>query len=102
MNIKQTTTSATDVMLQQLTDSGIFCQKEVLTTTEAAKYLGLSKSYLYKLTMNRQIPHYKPTGKVCYFNRQELETWLQSNRVATDTELNQQATAYCQRKGGVL
>lgn len=58
----------------------IFCVKEVLTSDEAARYMGMSKSYLYKLTMNQQIPHYKPTGKLCYFNRRELEQWLQKNR----------------------
>lgn len=74
--------------------------KEVLTSDEAARYMGVSKSYLYKLTMRRQIPHYKPMGKMCYFKRAELEQWLQTNRVATDDELRQQANAYCMKKGG--
>ena len=74
----------------------IFCTKEVLTSDEAAKYMGVSKSYLYKLTMRQQIPHYKPMGKMCYFNRLELEQW----RVSTSTEISQQAAAYCMRKGG--
>jgi excisionase family DNA binding protein len=75
--------------------------KEVLTSDEAAQYMGISKSYLYKLTMKKQIPHYKPLGKMCYFNREELEQWLQSNRVATSVELSQQAQAYCMKKGGM-
>ena len=74
--------------------------KEVLTSDEAARYMGVSKSYLYKLTMRQQIPHYKPMGKMCYFNRVELESWLQSNRVATADEISQQAQNYCMRKGG--
>ncbi len=74
--------------------------KEVLTSDEAAKYMGISKSYLYKLTMTQQIPHYKPMGKMCYFNRLELESWLQSNRVATANEIEQQAQNYCMKKGG--
>ena len=74
--------------------------KEVLTSDEAASYMGVSKSYLYKLTMEKKIPHYKPMGKMVYFNRQELEYWLQANRVATDEELSQQAQAYCMKKGG--
>lgn len=74
--------------------------KEVLTSDEAASYMGVSKSYLYKLTMEKKIPHYKPMGKMVYFNRQELEYWLQANRVATDDELNQDAQAYCIKKGG--
>ena len=75
--------------------------KEVLTTEEAAMYLGVSKSCLYKWTMSRAIPHYKsPTGKMCFFNRKELEIWMQSNRVATDEELTQQAQSYNIKKGG--
>ena len=79
----------------------IMCQKEVLTSDEAAAYMGVSKSYLYKLTMKKELPHYKPSGKMVYFNRVELEQWLQENRCATDKELEQQAQTYCQRKGGV-
>ena len=84
-----------------VTANTIFCTKEVLTSDEAAKYMGISKSYLYKLTMKQQIPHYKPMGKMCYFNRLELEGWLQGNRIATDSELNQQAQDYCMKKGGL-
>ena len=65
--------------------------KEVLTFDEAAIFTGLSKSYLYKLTSTRQIPHYKPTGKMVYFNRIELEAWLQTNRVSTTKELDSPA-----------
>lgn len=71
--------------------------KEVLTSDEAASYMGVSKAYLYKLTMGRKIPHYKPMGKMVYFNRQELEQWLQANRVATDEEIRQQALDYCRK-----
>ena len=83
-----------------ITANTIFCTKEVLTSDEAAKYMGVSKSYLYKLTMRQQIPHYKPMGKMCYFNRLELEQWLQNNRVSTSTEISQQAQTYCMKKGG--
>lgn len=79
----------------------IFTTKEVLTTEEAAAYMGMRKSYLYKLTMNKKIPHYKPMGKVVYFQRKELEAWLLSNRVATDEELSEKAQDYCTRKGGI-
>lgn len=89
--------------LQELSDlvaeKTIFCTKEVLTSEEVARYMGVSRSYLYKLTMRREIPHYKQKGKICYFNRQEVEQWLQSNRVATDTELNNQANNYCMKGG---
>ncbi len=76
--------------------------KEVLTSDEAAMYLGVSKSCLYKWTMNRTIPHYKsPNGKLNYFNRVELEQWMQSVRVKTDDELEQEAQRYRLKKGGL-
>lgn len=74
-----------------ITANIIVTQKEVLTSEEAAKYLGVSLSCLYKWTMNRQIPHYKPSGKLCFFNRKEIEAWMQSCKVATNDELEQQA-----------
>ena len=84
-----------------ITANIIGTQKEVLTSDEAAKYLGVSKSCLYKWTMNRQIPHYKsPSGKMCFFNRAEVEAWMQSCRVATADEISQQAQAISMKKGG--
>lgn len=81
-----------------VTTNTIFTTKEVLTSEEAARYMGISKSYLYKLTMKGEIPHFKPMGKMCYFNRAELEQWLQSNRVATTAELADRANKYCMKK----
>lgn len=83
-----------------ITANIISTTKEVLTSDEAARYMGVSKSYLYKLTMMQKIPHYKPMGKMCYFNRLELEKWLQSNRVSTANEISQRAQSYCMGKGG--
>jgi excisionase family DNA binding protein len=85
---------------KEVVNNTIFCTKAMLTSDEAAAYMGIAKSYLYKLTMKQVIPHYKPMGKMCYFNRVELESWLQSNRVATADEISQQAQTYCMRKGG--
>lgn len=106
---RQSKTIIIEVMAEELkqvadliTANTIFCTKEVLTSDEAAKYMGVSKSYLYKLTMRQQIPHFKPMGKMCYFNRLELEKWLQSNKVATATEISDRAAAYCNKKGGNL
>ena len=69
--------------------------KEILTTEEAAKFLSVSKSYLYKQTSAQAIPHYKPTGKRCYFKRSELEAWILAGRISTKSEIVQRANAYC-------
>lgn len=78
----------------------VYCTKAVLTATEAAAYLGVSLSCLYKWTMNRTIPHFKPNGKLVYFEREELEKWMMSNRVATEQELEQKAQTLASKKGG--
>lgn len=69
--------------------------KEVLTLTEAAEYMGMSKNYLYRLTSARQIPHYKPNGKMIYFDKNDLILWLKSNPVHTEEQLNNMARVYC-------
>ena len=74
--------------------------KRVLNSKEAASYMGISLSYLHKLTMRRAIPHYKPLGKLLFFDRNELNEWLKRCRVATDEELTRQANDYC-KKGGI-
>ena len=67
---------------------------EMLTTKEAAEFLGLSVGYLYKLTMQKKIPYYKPFGNRCYFKRDELAQILQSNRIATVEETQRQAVVH--------
>ncbi len=86
------------IIADAVTDKVIFCTKEVLTADEVVRYMGISKSYLYKLTMKQEIPHYKPMGKMCYFNRLELEQWLQCNRVSTCAELAERAQAFFLKK----
>lgn len=69
--------------------------KEILTIEEAAEFLSVSKSYLYKQTSAQAIPHYKPTGKRYYFKRSELEAWILAGRISTKSEIAQRANAYC-------
>ena len=66
-------------------------ERNLMTTTEAAKYLGLRPSYLYKLMMRRAIPYYKPNGKLCFFDKSELEAWIKNIRVASQAELDREA-----------
>lgn len=58
----------------------------MLTTKDAAQFLGLSVGYLYKLTMQKKIPYYKPFGNRCYFKKDELQQILEGGRVATAAE----------------
>lgn len=90
-------------MAREVVQNTIFCSKAILTVNEAAAYLGISKNYLYKLTMRKEIPYYRPTGKIIYFDRKELEEWIKANnRISTMQEINEQAQRYCMKKGGAI
>lgn len=58
--------------------------KKILTSQETAVYIGVSLSQLYKMTSTHSIPHYKPRGKMCYFERNELDAWLLQNHNGPD------------------
>lgn len=72
--------------------------KKVLTFAEVVEYTGLSSSYLYKLTASAIIPHSKPNGKVLYFDKDLIDSWLLSNRISTQDELAEKANQYTSRK----
>ena len=72
----------------------LFLTKNVLSFDEASKFLNLSKSYLYKLTSGNLIPHYKPQGKMLFFERADLEAWLRQNPIKTQAQIEQEAQKY--------
>ena len=65
-----------------------------LTLPEAANYLGVSKSHLYKLTFSNRITFYKPAGKLLYFKKSDLNKYLFRNRKASEMELEQKSLDY--------
>lgn len=69
-------------------------ERGLLTTTEAAQYLGVKPSYLYKMMMRRMIPYYKPGGKFCLFSREDLDAWLTSIRIKSQNEIASEAARY--------
>ena len=70
---------------------------DLLSLEAAAKFLGLKKSYLYKLTSTRQIPFYKYGGRLIKFERAALESWRAARLqvIPTQAEQAEQAAAYC-------
>jgi excisionase family DNA binding protein len=54
-------------------------EKDVLNFSDLVTYTGLSKSYLYKLTSQGILPHSKPFGKMLFFDKKEIDTFLMSN-----------------------
>ena len=68
--------------------------KEVLNFNDACSYLDISASHLYKLTSQKSIPHFCPQGKKLYFNRTELDEWLQRNRQTSTDEIETMTANY--------
>lgn len=71
--------------------------KGFLSLAEAADFLGLKKSYLYRLTSTRQIPFFKYGGRIILFERTALENWRASRLQAVPTmaDAEARAAAYC-------
>ncbi len=59
-------------------------EDRAMDISRAAEYLGISRAWLYKLTSNRRITFYKPGGKKLYFLPEDLDEYLQQNRVQAD------------------
>ena len=57
-------------------DSG---KKRLLTTEEAAAFLGITVDGLRGLTHKKLISYYKPNGKNMYFDADELVAWQKKN-----------------------
>ncbi len=72
-------------------------KKEILTLDEAVEYMGVSKSFLYKLTSKGKISHFKPNGKRVFFKRADLNDWMLTNKSETIDELESQTLNYLNR-----
>jgi len=68
---------------------------ERLNLQEASEYLGVSKSYIYKLTHTRMIPFNKFGRRVIFYTK-ELDEWILQNaiRIKTKEEIEKEASEY--------
>jgi len=63
-------------------------KKEHLNMRDAAKFLGVSTSYLYKKSSRKEsIPFYRLGKKLIYYKREDLQKFLESNRQNTCEEI---------------
>ncbi|MCX6155446.1 MAG: DNA-binding protein [Candidatus Kapabacteria bacterium] len=70
-------------------------EKEVLNFSEFLSYTGFSKGYAYKLTSLCKIPHSKPSGKLIFFKKSDVDSWLMRNPVKTTKQIQADADTYC-------
>lgn len=79
------------IEIRQLLTEQVLHQKKILNLEEASHFLGISKSDLYKRTSSNGIPFHKPSGKLIYFLREDLENWMLSNRIESNDEITARA-----------
>lgn len=75
----------------------LLSKKRVLTIPEASAYSGIKESYLYKLTAAGKITHSKPGGKCVYFDIEDLNTYLLSNKKLAPAYLSKVALSYANK-----
>lgn len=63
--------------------------KSLWTLEELCAYTGFKEGYIYKLTSGNTIPHFKPTGKTIFFERDKILIWLKRNEVEGDEAIDQ-------------
>ena len=81
--------------LDQIQKLTLLSAKKMLNMDDVAMLTGLSKNYVYRLTCTHALPFYKPNGKQIYFDREDIEAWMRSNRVDSVAESESAASAYC-------
>ena len=72
----------------KLIEEALYSTKDILNMKEVGQYLDISQSLLYKLTCNGEIPHFKPRGKMIFFEKKELIAWIKKNHYCGTEEVN--------------
>lgn len=62
---------------------------DYINVDELAELLGESKKTIYARVHNRQIPFYKPGGKLLLFKLNEIKGWIESGRHSSVDEIRQ-------------
>ena len=75
----------------EVLENTLSAAKEVLTLEEAALFMGISKSSLYKMTHLHELPFFRPNGKLIYFEKAELLKWMRQNRNMSEAETKEAA-----------
>ena len=83
MQVKELTTVEPEVINERLKsiEETLYTTKDILNMKEVCKYLDISQSLLYKLTCSVEIPHFKPRGKMIFFEKKELIEWIKKSNL---------------------
>tara|TARA_R110002072_G_scaffold37715_18_gene109966 strand:- start:6927 stop:7214 length:288 start_codon:yes stop_codon:yes gene_type:complete len=68
--------------------------KSIYTFQEGCNYCGISPSSMYKHTSANRIRHFKPQGKLIYFQKEDLDNFMLRNPQSTIEEQQDIAASY--------
>lgn len=80
--------------LEAIERNTLLAAKTVLTRRDVALLTGMTTATIYRLTTEHRIPHYKPNGRLLYFDRKEIEDWMKQNRIGTIQEAERTAAKH--------
>ena len=80
-----------DFKFEELREAMELSSKQILTTREAAKFLGLSVDRVYRLAEAGTLPSSRPNGKHLYFSRKALEAWMMGQPRLTTAQIKEKA-----------
>lgn len=66
-------------------------KKKLLSVEELAEFLDVPKSWIYRKTFERKIPHVK-LGKYVRFHPEEIEQWVKEKEVGSFKSLSDEST----------
>ena len=69
-------------------------RKRLLTIAQASIVSGVSISYIQKLVASKKLSHSKPTGKLVFIHRRDLETFLSQNYIPSNDEVESSVADY--------
>ena len=83
IQVKELTTVEPEVINERLKsiEETLYTTKDILNMKEVCQYLDISQSLLYKLTCSGEIPHFKPRGKMIFFEKKELIEWIKKSNL---------------------
>ena len=76
-----------DIRLKNIEKMSVLAAKRMLSVKDVALLTGFAEAYVRKLVQESKLPYYRPMGKMIFFDREEIDSFLRTNRIPSAQEL---------------
>lgn len=73
--------------LKNIEKMSVLAAKRMLSVKDVSLLTGFSETYIRKLVRESKLPYYRPMGKMIFFDRAEIDSFLRTNRTPSAQEL---------------